>query len=92
MPVIWGLLVSKFLPWLIHQIARFWGVFLVGMIALTIVMGYKNFTKGFYDRGYKAGYTQAMRDHPTYGNVGTINQNNYTPIVGVYRLQIIWKK
>ncbi len=57
---------QKAFPWIIHQISRAWGVFLVGAVIIIILMRWGVFKNTIYEKGYKAGYTQAIKDHPQY--------------------------
>lgn len=71
-----------------HNLRRFAGVIL---IAVVLIGGpYLLYRKG-YNKGYQTGYAQAIKERPTYENVGTvINEapNGYK-ILGV-RVNI-WK-
>jgi hypothetical protein len=68
-------IVQKAFPWMVHQISRTWGVFLVGAIIVIILMRWGVFKNTLYEKGYKAGYTQAIKDHPsnTVSGSGTVN-------------------
>ena len=85
---------SKMLPWLLHQLARFWGVFLIGLVIGIVWLGYKSFTTKIYEKGYKAGYTQAIKDNPThqYGsgtNVTNIADGQKTLMdIGIWKLRL----
>lgn len=54
---------------LLHNLKRFAGVILIGV--LIIGLPYLVYHKG-YTRGYSKGYAAAIKDRPTYGNVGTV--------------------
>lgn len=56
-----------------HAIARFWSVFMVGLVVLTILMKFHAIKLDQYNIGYKKGYSQALTDHPQ--NVGTLINN-----------------
>jgi hypothetical protein len=77
MPVWLLSLLSKFglpiLKAIWHAITRFWSVFLVGLVILTILMKFHAIKLDQYNIGYKAGYSQALTDHPQ--TVGTIYNN-----------------
>jgi hypothetical protein len=88
MPFLIGIgqwLLSKCLPWIGHQIARAWGVFLVGAVVIILAMRFHAFKLDLYNEGYKKGYSQALTDHPQYGNVGTVNnmQGDMFKYIGV---------
>jgi len=52
-----------------HNIRRFAGVIL---IAVVLIGGpYLLYRKG-YNKGYQAGYSAAIKERPTYGQVGTV--------------------
>ena len=54
------------IAWLQHNVARTIGVIVVGSILIgTPIIAYKSFVGHHYNKGYKAGYTQAVKDHPT---------------------------
>jgi hypothetical protein len=87
-------LAQKALPWFLHQLARFWGVLVVALVIGIVLIGYKNFTTKIYERGYKAGYAQAIKDNPThqYGsgtNVTNITDGQKTVMdIGIWRLRL----
>lgn len=60
-----GFVIQKALPWVWHQIARAWGVFLVGAVIVIIAMRFHAFKLDLYNQGYKKGYSQALTDHPS---------------------------
>ena len=61
-----------------HGVMRTISVVLV-LGALTLPSWY------FYNRGYKRGYAGAIKDRPTYGQVGTVVNNSEEPfkIMGI---------
>jgi hypothetical protein len=75
----WSIAISfiaqKALPWIWHQIARAWGVFLVGAVIAIILLRFHAFKLDLYNQGYKKGYSQALTDHPTntVSSGGTVN-------------------
>jgi len=63
--IAWSFVTSKAIPWILHQIARAWGVFLVGTVIIILLMKFHAFKLDLYNDGYKAGYKQCGIDHPT---------------------------
>ena len=82
-------IVTAIVSWFGHNTARFIGVVLIGSILIGAPMVvYHNITKTAYNNGYKAGYKQAVKDHPT------VSGNNNTIITGQqepFFLVKIWK-
>jgi hypothetical protein len=52
--------------WILHQVARFWGVFLVGSVILVIGLTWFHWKDAYGNARYHAGYSQALTDHPSY--------------------------
>lgn len=73
---------------LLHNIKRFTGVILVGV--LLIGLPYLVYHKG-YTRGYSKGYAVAIKDRPTYGNVGTVINERQEEFKAVGLTFSIWK-
>ena len=78
MPVWLGPLLWKVLDFAWHAIKRFWSVFLVAAVLWGCVLQYKSFKNKIYNLGYKAGYSRAVTDHPTYGHVNSVTNNAVT--------------
>ena len=74
--VVWGLVTKYVLPYVWHAIQRFWSVFLVAAVITIILMKWGAFKNTLYDKGYHAGYNQAIKDHPSQ-TAGTITNNSY---------------
>lgn len=64
-----------------HAIKRFWSVFLIGLIILSIGLWVRGYKAKLYNEGYKCGYSTCIKERPTYGNVGVVN-NAARKIVG----------
>lgn len=56
-----------------HAVCRFWSVFLVGLVILSLVLMVRSHDAKIYNNGYKSGYAQAVKDHPQ--SVGNIYNN-----------------
>ena len=68
-------MIINFGKWVWHSVCRFWSVFLIGAVIVIILMQFHQFKLVQFDSGFKAGYSQCMKDHPTTQNIGTqINQ------------------
>ncbi len=72
----------------LHNFKRFAGVILIAV--LVIGLPYLVYHKG-YTRGYPAGYAQAIKDRPTYGNVGTVVNEHQEEFKAVGVTFSIWK-
>lgn len=70
MPVWLLALLPKVLDFLWHSIKRFWSVFLIGFVILSVGLWIRGYKVKVYNNGYKEGYAQAIKDHPQ--SVGTI--------------------
>ncbi len=72
---------TSILTWLISKALPFiWARFkhLAVYIAILLIIGmvamkFNAFKLDLYNTGYKAGYKQSGIDHPTFGNVGNVN-------------------
>jgi len=54
------------ITWITHNLSRTIGVIVVGSILIgTPILAYKSFVGRCYNRGYTAGYAQAVKDHPS---------------------------
>jgi len=77
-----GWLLQKALPWIWHQVSRAWGVFLVGAVIVIILMRWGAFKNTLYEKGYHAGYNQALTDHPaTTVQAGGTSNTFINPVV-----------
>mgnify|MGYP001582270734 CR=1 FL=1 len=76
---IWLLpLLLKIGGWIWHSVIRFWSVFLVGLIILSFGLWVRGYKAKIYNEGYKNGYSQCIKDHPTQqGNIFNIKNGDY---------------
>ena len=52
--------------WISHNLSRTIGVIIVGSLLIGMpILAYKSFVGRHYNIGYKAGYAQAVKDHPS---------------------------
>ena len=58
-------LVQKALPAIWHAVCRFWSVFLIATVLASCWFWWKGHEAGVYNNGYKSGYSQCMKGHPT---------------------------
>ena len=72
--------VGKAVPWVLHQISRAWGVFLVGAIALAIFLWVNGGIAKIKAKECKACIAEYTTTHPTYNNVGTVVNNDIRTI------------
>ena len=86
-PIVW-----KVLDWVWHQVRRAWGVFLIAAIVFAIWSKYTGFKFKQYEIGYKAGYSQAIHDHPPItaqaGSTVNLNQDPKGLIINFWKLHI----
>lgn len=73
---------------LLHNIKRFAGVLLIAVLLIGIP--YLVYHKG-YSQGYSKGYAQAVKDRPTYGNVGTVINDHKDEFKAIGMTFNIWK-
>jgi hypothetical protein len=76
----YGAIIKAVLDFLVHSLQRFWSVFLIGAVILAIGLWVRGYKANIYNNGYKTGYSQCMKDHPTQS--GTI-YNSAINTVGV---------
>ena len=69
-------LVAPLLPWVIHNFKRFAGVMLIGTLLIGVPYIAHLKIKAWEKLSYDKGYSQALKDHPTYSGVGTVINNN----------------
>lgn len=78
--------------WFLHQISRFWGVVLVGLLVFLVYSKYTGFKFKQYEIGYKAGYSQAIHDHPPItaesGSTVNLNQDPTGLIINVWKVHL----
>ena len=75
-----------------HAICRFWSVFLIAAILFAIYTKYTGFKFKQYEIGYKAGYSQAIHDHPPItvqnGGVANVNPDPHGLIINIWKLHL----
>jgi len=84
---------APIIGWLTHNLARFLGVFAIGVLLIGGPMVlYHNIKVKAYNEGYRAGYSQATKDHPqVVGDNATVVTGQREPFfvllkIGKFRL------
>jgi len=61
-----------------HAICRFWSVFLIAAVLLSCWLWWRGFTGKMCSSCKAQGYAQCVKDRPTYGTVGVVNNGMVT--------------
>ena len=72
----WGLIIQFGLKAL-GFIRKYAFIFLIGA---TLLYTYHAWYNKAYSKGYSNGYAKAVHDRPTYGNVGTVNNDGVSEL------------
>jgi hypothetical protein len=75
-----------------HNLKRFTGIFLIGAVFLLVYTKYTGFKFRQYEIGYKAGYSQAVKDHPSVtvqsGGVANLNQDPKGLFINIWKFHL----
>lgn len=69
-------IVQKAFPWILHQISRAWGVFLVGLVILSCWLWFRGYINGIKNESCKKCISDYTAIHPTMGAGSTTNIYN----------------